>query len=216
MNLTRACLLFSAISFVAGPTLAEPSPSTTTTPPSATLPAPPAPATAPEPAAPDASQTPAAAIPPAPPSAEPAMPTPPPPALSAWSIPPPPAGKSQVVFFRPSGFSGAAVWFNVRENGVALGKLSNGAYFVQITDPGPHTYTAATENHNVLKLEVDDGETEYVKGSVQMGFFIGEAAMTPSDQATFEKALKHMHLAAAPAQNPKDVASSAPISEPGK
>ena len=36
----------------------------------------------------------------------------------------------------PSGFAGIAVWFNVRENGTALGKLSNGVYFVQVADPG--------------------------------------------------------------------------------
>ena len=118
------------------------------------------------------------------------------------------------MFFRPSGFQGAAVWFNVRENGVALGKLTNGAYFVHVVDPGPHTFTAATENHNVLKLEIDDGETYYVRGSVQMGFLIGEANMSPSDQAAFEKAFKHMHLAKAP--EAESAAPPAPAAETGK
>ncbi len=107
-----------------------------------------------------------------------------------------------MVFFRPRGYSGALVWFNVRENGVALGKLTPGVYFVKITDPGTHTFTAATENHNVLHLEVDDGETYYVKGTITMGFFVGEANMAPSDEATFDKAYPKMKLAAPPEPEP--------------
>ncbi|MGH7022107.1 MAG: DUF2846 domain-containing protein [Caulobacteraceae bacterium] len=122
--------------------------------------------------------------------------------VASGPIPPPPSGKGQVVFFRPSSFRGALIWYNIRENGVALGKLTNGVYFVQVAEPGTHTYTAATENHNVLHLEVDDGETYYVRGSVQMGFFIGEADMTPSDEATFEKAFKKMKPASPPEPEP--------------
>ena len=117
-------------------------------------------------------------------------------------IPPPPPGKGQVVFFRPSSFRGGMIWFNVRENGVALGKLTSGVYFVKVTDPGAHTYTAATENHNVLHLEVDDGETYYIKGSITMGLLIGEANMSPSDEATFAKSYPKMKVAAEPEAEP--------------
>lgn len=153
-------------------------------------------------AAPTPSPTPADTAAPAT-SAAPAAPatTPPPAANPAkpGAIGAPPAGKGQVVFFRPSAFGGMAVWFNVRENGVALGKLTNGVYFVATLDPGPHTFTAATENKDTLKLEVDDGETYYVKGGITMGIMMGEANIAPSDQAAFEKALGHMKLAAPPA-----------------
>ena len=128
----------------------------------------------------------------------PATPAAPAAAVSEGHIPPPPAGKGQIVFFRKSSISGMAVSFTVKENGVGLGNLSNGAYFVKVEDAGPHTFTAATENKNVLHLEVDDGETYYVKGSIQMGFMIGEANISPSDQATFDKAYKGMHLAKPP------------------
>jgi hypothetical protein len=111
----------------------------------------------------------------------------------------PPAGKGQVVFFRPSAMSGWAVWFNVRENGAALGKLTNGVYFVTPLDPGTHTFTAATENKDTLKLEIDDGETYYVKGGITMGIMIGEANIAPSDKVAFEKAVGHMKLAPPPA-----------------
>jgi hypothetical protein len=106
----------------------------------------------------------------------------------------PPPGKGQIVFFRPSGFIGMALYFKIRENGTELGKLTNGAYFVATVDPGKHTYDAQTENKDTLTLEVDDGETYYVKGGMKMGLIVYEASITPSDQATFEQAFKHLHL----------------------
>ena len=113
-------------------------------------------------------------------------------------IPPPPAGKAQVVFFRTGAYAGAAVSYKVREQGVELGKLNNASYFVVVLDPGPHTFTAATENKNVLKLELDNGETQYVRGTVQMGFLMGEANLTPADQSMFELHYAHMHAAKPP------------------
>ena len=47
-------------------------------------------------------------------------------------MPPPPRGMAQVVFFRAKSLAGTGQWFNVRENGQALGKLTNGAYFVVV------------------------------------------------------------------------------------
>jgi len=148
--------------------------------------------------APPATNAPAATAPTAPPATTPAVPPPtasaPPtnvPAKGGFvgaDIPPPPPGKGEVVFFRPNEYVGWAVWFNNRENGKALGKLTNGVYFVTVADPGPHTYTAATENKDMLKLEVDPGEIYYVEGTVTMGVFVGEADISPSDQDEFVKA----------------------------
>jgi hypothetical protein len=91
-----------------------------------------------------------------------------------------------------------AVSYKVREQGIELGKLNNASYFVAVLDPGPHTFTAATENKNVLKLELDDGETQYVRGTVQMGFLVGEANLAPADQAMFELHYAHMHTSKPP------------------
>jgi len=127
----------------------------------------------------------------------------------AAHIPPPPAGKSQVVFFRTGAYAGAATWFKVRENGAELGKLSNQSYFVAVLPPGPHTFTAATENQTKLKLELDDGETYYVRGTLQMGILMAEPNLAPADQVLFEKHFSHMHLTTlAPAD------ASAPTDKP--
>jgi hypothetical protein len=122
-------------------------------------------------------------------------------AESAVRIGPPPRGQGQVIFFRPRSVLGTGQWFNVREDGKALGKLTNGAYFVQITPPGPHTYTATSEPEfkDSLKLKVDPGETYYVEGILTHGVVIGAAGLSPSNQAAFAKASHNLKAAGAEA-----------------
>jgi hypothetical protein len=108
------------------------------------------------------------------------------PAAANGVISAPPAGKGQIVFFREKKFTGAAIRFKVREGDTELGKLSNGVYFVVPVDPGTHTYTVHSEAKDVLTLEVEAGETYYVKGSVSMGFLAGHPNLSPSDEASFD------------------------------
>jgi hypothetical protein len=128
-------------------------------------------------------------------------------------IPPAPAGQGQVVFFRRKTLLGTGQWFNVREDGKALGKLTNGAYFVQTAAPGLHVYTAKTEPefNDTLRLQVDPGETYFVQGELTKGLIIGAADLTPSDRAAFDKAAKS--LAPAPSldsEKPEERADSKP------
>ena len=105
-------------------------------------------------------------------------------------IPPPPQGQGVVVFFRKKSLMGTGQWFNVRENGAALGKLANGAYFIQAAQPGVHTYTDATEPEvkDRLRLQIDPGETYFVEGTMTHGVVMGVSDLNPSDRATFEAA----------------------------
>ena len=98
----------------------------------------------------------------------------------------PPAGKGQIVFFREKKFTGAAIRFKVREGNTELGKLSNGVYFVVPVEPGTHTYTVHSEAKDVLTLEVEPGETYYLKGSISMGFLAGHPNLSPSDETSFD------------------------------
>ena len=118
---------------------------------------------------------------------------------AAIDIPPPPAGQGQVVFFRSHTLLGTGQWFNVRENGQALGKLTNGAYFIQTVEPGLHTYTATTEPEfkDSLKLQIASGETYFVEGILTKGVVIGAADLTPSDRVSFDKAAKSLKIASA-------------------
>ncbi len=116
---------------------------------------------------------------------------------SPIDIPPPPPGQGQIVFFRVHSLLGTGQWFNVRENGQALGKLTNGAYFIQAVDPGLHTFTATTEPEfkDSLKLQIAQGETYFVEGILTKGLVIGAADLTPSDKTAFEKAASSLKVA---------------------
>ncbi len=142
-----------------------------------------APATAPDSpsASPATPATPAAVPPPAAPSAAPA-----PSAEPAGLVPPPPAGKGQIVFFRPGAYLGMAVSFSIHEGATGVGKLGNNSYFVYVGDPGPHTFTVRSEATDTLNLEIDAGETYYVKETLGMGLVLYRPHLTPSDEATFE------------------------------
>ncbi|MDR3514080.1 MAG: DUF2846 domain-containing protein [Caulobacteraceae bacterium] len=121
-------------------------------------------------------------------------------AQGSIGITPPPPGEGQVVFFRRKSLMGTGQWFNVREDGKALGKLSNGAYFVQTADPGQHTYTATEEPEfkDRLRLEIDAGETYFVEGQLTKGLVLGAASLSPSNPTSFVKASKDLKLASAP------------------
>jgi len=115
------------------------------------------------------------------------------PAPAATSaIAPPPAGKGQVVFFRHMGLMGAPYWAKVREKDAEIGKLSDGVYFVAVTDPGVHTYTAAVTGKDTLRMQVDPGETYYVEGRMTIALLGYNVVLAPSDEAAFQKALSGM------------------------
>ena len=117
-------------------------------------------------------------------------------ATRGWiDLGPPPAGMGQVVFYRPKSMLNIQ-WFNVRENGEALGKLTNGAYFVTPLPPGVHEFTAKSEPElkDHLSLKVDAGETYYVEAAMTHGLVLGAAELVPSQKARFDAVsgdLKH-------------------------
>ena len=122
------------------------------------------------------------------------------------AIPPPPPGKGQIVFFRRKSVLALGQWFKVRENGKAICKLTNGAYCIQITDPGTHTYTAKfePEMNDHLTLQVDPGETYFVEGSTNKALLVGAADLYPSDHESFNEASRRLKPAPPVAANGAD------------
>lgn len=116
-------------------------------------------------------------------------------AASSGKVGAPADGKGQIVFFRPSKFTGAAIGFKVREGETELGKLRSGKYFIASVEPGTHEYTVHSEAKDVLTMEVEAGETYYVQGTITMGFMAGRPNLSPSDQATFDGMVDKLKLA---------------------
>jgi hypothetical protein len=131
---------------------------------------------------------------------------PPTPLSGPIALPRPSRGEGQVVFFRKKSLLGTGQWFNVREDGKALGKLTNGAWFVQAEAPGTHTFTAKSEPEfkDKLTLKIDAGETYFVEGVLTKGVVIGVADLTPSDQETFGDAAKDLKAAEPPGEDKLD------------
>lgn len=108
-------------------------------------------------------------------------------AAPAAKVAPPPEGKGQVVFFRPSNMLGMALSFSVHEGDKGIGKLGNGSYFVHTADPGQHLFTIQSEVTDKLTLEIEPGETYYVKQTIGVGIVAGRPRLTPAEQGEFER-----------------------------
>lgn len=114
----------------------------------------------------------------------------------------PPAGKGQIVFFRTGG-QGFALGCQVVENGERVSALGAGKYFPHVTTPGPHTYTVSSEAKDVLNLEVEPDETQYVRCKIQMGFMVGRPNISPSTKEEFDRLSHKLKLVDADDQGPK-------------
>lgn len=105
---------------------------------------------------------------------------------AAPTIAPPPPGMGQVVFYRSSRM-GALVSCRVHENGEVVNRLPPGRYFVQTTTPGVHEYSVRSEARDTLRLEVEDGETYYVRCAIGMGIGVGRPNLSPQTREDFDR-----------------------------
>lgn len=118
------------------------------------------------------------------------------------TIAPPPAGQGQIVFFRTGG-SGFALGCQVNQNDQRVSALGAGKYFVHATAPGPQTFMVSSEAKDVLNLEVEADETQYVRCKIKMGIMVGRPNLEPSTKADFDKASHKLKLVDADDMGPK-------------
>lgn len=102
------------------------------------------------------------------------------------TAPPAAAETGTVIFFREWKFAAGGLRYKVREGNVELCKLANGTYCVVTVPVGRHEYTVHSEAGELLTLEVESGDTYYLRGDISAGLFGGHPHLLPSDQATFE------------------------------
>ncbi|WP_299193409.1 DUF2846 domain-containing protein [uncultured Erythrobacter sp.] len=100
-----------------------------------------------------------------------------------FQVPTPPEGMGQIVFYRTGGLSGAALGcavFNAGEE-EKLSSLGSGRYFVLVSEPGERNFAVKSlETDDALTLEVEEGETQFVRCKIKSGFFSGRANIAPS------------------------------------
>ena len=106
----------------------------------------------------------------------------------------PAAGMGQVVFYRPGSIMGAALGCTVHEGEPQIARLGSGKYYVVPMAPGKHDFSTRGEAQDHITLEVEDGETYFVKCNIGMGVMSGRANLSPADEATFAKKAKGLKL----------------------
>jgi len=106
--------------------------------------------------------------------------------VNTIQLPTPPKGKGQIVFFRGSG-GGVIVGCSVNENGQKVSSLGDNKYFVMITDPGRHEFAVKSEAKDVLAIEVEPDETQFVECRIKMGIVIGRPDLAPATEENFRK-----------------------------
>lgn len=114
-----------------------------------------------------------------------------------FKIPTPPAGKGQVIFYRTGGISGAALGCAVFDVGAEdkLSPLGAGKYFVLVSDPGPRSVTVKSlETKDAMTLEIEEGETQFVRCKIKSGFMSGRADIAPSNESEFRSKYKTAKL----------------------
>lgn len=88
-----------------------------------------------------------------------------------------PAEQAIIYVYRIPAFTGSAISYDVKLNGEFMGKLKNGAYFYAVVDPGSHVLSAKTEVERTVDINVEAGETYYVRGGVVFGVMVGRPSM---------------------------------------
>lgn len=120
------------------------------------------------------------------------------PATKSGTIGEPAAGMGQIVFYRPGSMMGMALGCTVREGEGAdetqVARLGSGKYWVHQAGAGKHAYRTEGEVKDVVNMEVEPGETYFVKCKIGMGIMAGRANISPSDQAEFATKAKGLKL----------------------
>lgn len=77
-----------------------------------------------------------------------------------------------VYFYRPKKWFQGGLNYTVNANGFKIDTLFNGGYFTYIAKPGRIQLSVRTEITSYLVLDVQPGQTYYIKGSTRPGSLI--------------------------------------------
>jgi len=84
-----------------------------------------------------------------------------------------PEGKSLIYVYRPSGFVGGGVFYDVYVGQEKICELVQGGYCSTLVAPGEVEVWAKTESKTSLTLDAKANDVNYVKGGISMGFLVG-------------------------------------------
>jgi hypothetical protein len=74
--------------------------------------------------------------------------------------------QATVYFYRLHSSPGAVVGVDLKDNGIDIGTLQDGTYFVYHVNPGVHSLTATTDTASTQNFRLQAGATYYIKAIV--------------------------------------------------
>jgi hypothetical protein len=71
-----------------------------------------------------------------------------------------------IYLYRTHDSPGAAIGVDIKDNGIDIGTLPDGTYFIYHANPGQHVFTATTDTTSNRNLKIQAGATYYVQARV--------------------------------------------------
>ena len=106
------------------------------------------------------------------------------------TIPPVAQDHGRIYFYRNS-VAGAAVQPAVRLNDQEVGRATSKGFFYVDRTPGSYEVKTITEVTRRLSLNLDQGQTRYVRLNIAMGFFVGHVYPELVENAIGEKEIQN-------------------------
>jgi hypothetical protein len=103
-----------------------------------------------------------------------------------------PADKGRIFFYRTSAL-GAALNPDVKLNGEVVGTAKAKGFFYTDCAPGNCTVDTSTEVTRRLTLQLEQGQTRYVRFNVSMGFFAGHVYPELVEDAAGQTEIEDCH-----------------------
>jgi hypothetical protein len=82
----------------------------------------------------------------------------------------------------------------VSSNGQVVNRLPPGRYFVHQVPAGVYDYSVKAETTDVLKVNVEEGQTSYVRCAINMGIMTGRPNLSTQTREDFDKRGKKLKL----------------------
>lgn len=111
------------------------------------------------------------------------------PGNAALSVPAPPPGYGQVVFYRAGSLNWRAIGCTVKEEGRKISSLGSGRWFAFVARPGLHAFRVTGETSDMLRMNVEPGETQYVSCRMRASILIARPFIRPEPSRDFHAAL---------------------------
>ncbi|MEX0330829.1 MAG: hypothetical protein AB3N64_05340 [Puniceicoccaceae bacterium] len=101
----------------------------------------------------------------------------------------------KIVFYRPKKAKGAAIRFNIEDQGRPMGSLSNGQVFERTVEPGEHYFSVrgpSLDGQDFLSVYIQPGEVVYIRCVIKWGWPAGRPKFEQVPETEGEAAVSRL------------------------